>query len=361
MAEKRHLEEEDISLAGIIQKLGAYKNELLSKWRWLLFGIIPFVIAGWVYAFVTKPIYIARTTFMLETSKEQGLPASLQVLSQFGLGTLPGLNVYKIESLLKTRRVIGAALLDSANINGKKDLLLNHYLAIFGSDANIRMNANDTNINDESLQDFKFNKTKLSELSFLEDSVLHIIYENIVEDNLIIEVSDETEIISIQVETKNELFTKYLAQYLVQALSNFYITNITQKESEIVETVESRVDSIAMALAGAEIRYARWQDASHALIKASGHLKELQLKREVTILNIMYAGAVKNLEIARFNLQHETPIIQVIDPPVLPLEKNEIPAILGFILGGVLGGILIIGFFTVKKIIQDALEEEFRK
>ena len=71
MAEKRHLEEEDISLSGIIQKLGTYKNELFSKWRWLVFGIIPFVIAGWIYAFVTEPVYIARTTFMLETREEK--------------------------------------------------------------------------------------------------------------------------------------------------------------------------------------------------------------------------------------------------------------------------------------------------
>ncbi len=345
MIAKRHLEEEDISLSGIIQKLGTYKNELFSKWRWLVFGIIPFAIAGWIYAFVTAPTYIARTTFMLETSEEQSLPASLQVLSQFGLGMPTGLNVYKIESLLQTRRVIGAALLDSANIDGKEDLLANHYLAIFGWQ------------HDESLQDFKFKKNKLSELSFPEDSVLHIIYENIVEDNLIIEVSDETEIISIQVETKNELFTKYLAELLVKALSDFYIANITQKESEILETVESRVDSIAIALTGAEIRYTKWQDASHALIKAFGHLKELQLKREVTILNIMYAEAVKNLETARFNLQHKTPVLQVIDPPVLPLEENEIFPVLAIILGAFFWLCLSSIYIIFRNIIKDALAE----
>ena len=94
------------------------------------------------------------------------------------------------------------------------------------------------------------------------------------------------------------------------------------------------------------------------IIKASGRLKELQLMREVEVLNTMYLEIIKNLEISKMTLLNQTPIIQIIDKPILPLEEDKISKTLAGILGGFLGGFLLVCFFVFRKLFKDALAED---
>jgi uncharacterized protein involved in exopolysaccharide biosynthesis len=60
---------------------------------------------------------------------------------------------------------------------------------------------------------------------------------------------------------------------------------------------------------------------------------------------------VKNLELSKMSLLKETPLIQVIDQPVYPLEEIKFGKLKGLVLGGFLGGVftiitlLLISFF----------------
>ena len=46
--------------------------------------------------------------------------------------------------------------------------------------------------------------------------------------------------------------------------------------------------------------------------------------RTVQVLNTMYLELIKNLELSKLTLLKETPIIEVMDGPVLPLEDKKI-------------------------------------
>ncbi len=71
----------------------------------------------------------------------------------------------------------------------------------------------------------------------------------------------------------------------------------------------------------------------------------------------MYLEIIKNLEVSKITLLNETPIIQIIDKPILPLEDNKISKALAGILGAFLGGFLSISFFVFGKLFKDALAE----
>lgn len=58
---------------------------------------------------------------------------------------------------------------------------------------------------------------------------------------------------------------------------------------------------------------------------------------------------VKNLELAKVTLRKETPLIQIIDKPILPLKKERFGKVKGVIFGGFLGGFFIVIFFIIKK------------
>ena len=78
--------------------------------------------------------------------------------------------------------------------------------------------------------------------------------------------------------------------------------------------------------------------------------------REVEVLNTMYLEIVKNLEISKMTLLNQTPIINIIDKPILPLEEEKLSKTMAGILGGFLGGFLSFCFFIFGKLFKDALD-----
>jgi uncharacterized protein involved in exopolysaccharide biosynthesis len=58
---------------------------------------------------------------------------------------------------------------------------------------------------------------------------------------------------------------------------------------------------------------------------------------------------VKNLELAKFTLQQETPVIQVVDRSYLPLQKEKESKLKGLLLGGILAGFLTICFLLARR------------
>ena len=59
--------------------------------------------------------------------------------------------------------------------------------------------------------------------------------------------------------------------------------------------------------------------------------------REVQVLNAMYLELVKNLEMLKMALLEDTPIIQVVDYPILPLQSVKKPTIFWIFIFGLIG------------------------
>ena len=62
----------------------------------------------------------------------------------------------------------------------------------------------------------------------------------------------------------------------------------------------------------------------------------------------MYTEVMKQLAIAKVTLQKETPLIQVIDTPVLPLKKLNIGRLGCIIIGYFLGFLIITTLLTIR-------------
>ena len=71
----------------------------------------------------------------------------------------------------------------------------------------------------------------------------------------------------------------------------------------------------------------------------------------------MYLEIIKNLELSKITLLNKTPIINIIDKPILPLEDDKFPLILSGFLGGILGASLASFYFVFSKLFKDALTE----
>jgi uncharacterized protein involved in exopolysaccharide biosynthesis len=88
------------------------------------------------------------------------------------------------------------------------------------------------------------------------------------------------------------------------------------------------------------------------IFRFKGKLNEQRLRRDVNILNILYAESIKNKELAKFNLEQDRPVFQLVDTPMAPLDiKGKSMLTYGF-LGMFVLAFLGIGFFSLLYLIN---------
>ena len=86
--------------------------------------------------------------------------------------------------------------------------------------------------------------------------------------------------------------------------------------------------------------------------KTTGIKRQIDVQANTAILTEL----VKQTELAKVSLRKETPLIQVIDSPILPLKKDKIGIMLGVILGSLIALFLSLLFIVFKNIFKQILE-----
>ena len=342
---------DEIQLKDILIKLSEYKTYLLKKKFTIVLISFFCLVLGIVIAIGSETKYNAELTFVVEgENKVSSLGAMSGLASQFGLdvggSSSATFSQNNILELLKSRGVVEATLMQHAKIDGKEDLLIEHYLEI--------NKIKDAWKENEDLVPVSF----YGSLTYENDSVNGGVWRSIINDKLVIELhSDEANIINLSYTSVNEGFAKEFVEALIEQMSKMYIVHQTAQANNTLDFLQNRADSVFGELEIAELEFAKVKDINQRIVKASGRLKELQLMRRVEVLNTMYLEIVKNLELSKITLLNQTPIINIIDKPILPLVKEkESMNLLGF-LCAFLGGFLAVTFFIFRKLLKDALVE----
>ena len=343
---------DEIQLKDILIKLSEYKTYLFNKKFTIIAVSGLFFFLGIVFAIFSDSKYTAELTFVVEDQQQGGgaLGAMSGMASQFGFdiggSSSTTFSQNNILEFLKSRGVVEATLMQNRKVNKTDDLLIEHYLYI-----------------NKIKESWKTNKD-LNPVSFHgvltqdNDSVITNVWKSIIEDKLVVELqSDEANIINLTYTSVNDEFAKMFVEALIEQMSEMYITYQTAQASNTLSFLNNRADSVFMELEIAEEEFAKVKDINQRIVKASGRLKELQLMRKVEVLNAMYLELIKNLEISKISLLNKTPIIQIIDKPILPLNVEKKSTIVLGLLGVFLGGFLSLTFFVFGKLFKDALVE----
>jgi len=343
---------DEIQLKDILIKLSEYKTYLFNKKFTIIAVSGLFFFLGIVFAIFSDSKYTAELTFVVEDQEQGGgaLGAMSGMASQFGFdiggSSSTTFSQNNILEFLKSRGVVEATLMQNRKVNKTDDLLIEHYLYI-----------------NKIKESWKTNKD-LNPVSFHgvltqdNDSVITNVWKSIIEDKLVVELqSDEANIINLTYTSVNDEFAKMFVETLIEQMSKMYITYQTAQASNTLSFLNNRADSVFMELEIAEEEFAKVKDINQRIVKASGRLKELKLMRKVEVLNAMYLELIKNLEISKISLLNKTPIIQIIDKPILPLNVEKKSTIVLGLLGVFLGGFLSLTFFVFGKLFKDALVE----
>ncbi|RFM35845.1 Wzz/FepE/Etk N-terminal domain-containing protein [Chitinophaga silvisoli] len=344
----------EISLKDLILVIQEWVGYLWKKKLIIILVAVLGAVIGVTVSIFKKPKYTGQLSFVLEESSKSSMLGSYSSIANslgVDLGGLGGSSSGlfagdNIMEFLKSRLMVEKALLSPITINGKEISLADYYIDLnefreqWKKDEQLASLAN---------IHFPVGEDR-SKFSLQQDSVLFELYHRISEKDLTVEKPDKKiSFIYVTCLSEDQLFAKYFVEELVKEATSFYVTMKTQRSKVNVDKLQAKADSIERLLNQKTYTAAAAKDLNINPAKVQAAVGLEVASRDKTVLQTMYAEVVKNLELSKVSMSQETPIIQIVDTPILPLKKKRFGKMMGIVIGGFLGGFLsVIGLILLK-------------
>lgn len=291
---------DEITVKEVILKAGYGFRYLVSKWRYILIAGAIGAIFGFFKNYSKQTLYTAECTFVMEGGQSPPAASGLASIIGLDLGSTPGLfQSQNVLALYKTRLMIEKTLFSPMDVKMGGKLLIDRYVEL-------------TNIGD--------NWSSISDMS--KSLILKNIVNDIIKNRLTVESG---ELVKITVTAEDELFAKIFAETLVENVNSFYIETKTKKGNEALVILQKQADSLRrvlnISMSGAAAAVDANPNANQALqvLRVPSQRRQLDVQASSAI----YSDVVRNLENTKMSLRKETPLIQIVDRPTLPLDKSQ--------------------------------------
>ncbi|HET8573169.1 MAG TPA: hypothetical protein VFL76_04790 [Edaphocola sp.] len=352
---------DDVSLKDVLLSVREWLHYLLLQWKILAIALLVGGLAGIAYSYFSPRKYVAKTTFVLDDDSQNGqaLGALAGLSNVLGGGSGDG-SLFSGDNIIwlyTSDRMLGKTLLDTVSKDGKKIILVNWLLQI---DGNLQDADNKLREGDKGYHGFPDKVLNRPQLSRAQGQLLSIAISQI--RSKYIQVSNENNtvgIVGVTFVSRDELFSFAFANKIVALVNDFYINTKTKKEQEQVAVLQKKVDEFNRNM-GTSMRHAA--NAADAVPNANPMLRALQVKPQREIVDVqvnsaIYTTMVQQLEMAKVALAKETPLIQVVDAPALPLGVIHWGYVKAVCLFGIIFVILALMLLICRRVYRNVLEK----
>jgi hypothetical protein len=343
------------SLKRAVAIFSDWMRYLVAKKRTLFVVTLVGLLIG-TAAWLLRPTkYTAYTTFVAEGAESGGfgLGQFMEIATVLGMnGSLGDKGMFdtdNISELYKSRRLLSEALFRPFKEGDTAYLLIDRFVNSQGLSTKLLKNApfaelkNLESFTIEQMEKYRSQDEVLYQR--YKDSVIHVVVDKIQKKHLKIGKPDrKLEILRVDIISTDEAFSKRFNEELVNTVNQFYITTRTQKATSQVALLEEKVDSVRRLLDRSIHRSAAVADATPNLnptrqVQRMVPVQQAQFDMEINVA--VLEELVKNLEMAKLSLNKEVPLIEIIDAPIYPLERDDkfmfllplVGAIIAFFLG----------------------------
>lgn len=303
-----------------VKKKTAFWLQVIWRKKFLVIGVsILGAIIGVLIAWMNPVTYTSSTSFILEESKPGNNLSA--IAGQFGVDIASGssgsniLAGDNIIGLMKSRRFTTEVLLTP--YDGTYSLA-DRYAEVYDLRNQWKQSASVG-------KEIFFSKTLMNTPDRIRDSLLFRVVDKVIDGLAVTRPDKKMSFLMVSTTTKDEFFSKLYVERLVETVVNFYVETKTRRHRSNISRLESRADSIARLLNRNTFAAA---SAQSKLLDVNPAYQTTTVPAEVItrdkgMLGIIYSEVVKNLEMQKAMLTQETPVIQVVDTPELPLRKNR--------------------------------------
>lgn len=324
-----------------------FLNYFISQCKIILYITFITSALGLLYGKLQPSTYKATSTFIVEDKSGKGGGGLSGLASQFGIdvggltgggaGLFDGDNILEI---IKSRAIIEKVLLtkmDDAS-PAKGQTIADYYIQI----NDLASALESKNINVKSL-----NFAGLSEgakHTVQQDSILYILFSRINKDISVDKKNKKSTIITLEVVSGDQVFSKIFTEELLKQTSDLYIDIKTGNLSRSINKIQQKADSLQNSLTGIYQKSFQAENATKLYnVNSSLRINTSQTEiaaRDKTVSSTLYAEVVKNLETLKLSLINQTPVIQILDTPKYPLFDQRTPARYSLIIGFAIGFVL---------------------
>ena len=334
----------------------------------MLITIITSTI-GLIYGKLQPSTYKATSTFIVEDKSGKGGGGLSGLASQFGIdvggltgggaGLFDGDNILEI---IKSRAIIEKVLLTKMEepSSSKGQTIADYYIQM----NNLGPSFESKNISIKSLNFIGL--TEGVKHSVIQDSILYILYSGIHKSLSVEKKNKKSTIITLEVVSGDQFFSKVFAEELLKQTSDLYIDIKTGNLSRSIDKIQQKTDSLLNIInnisnktsklivpviedlvnENAAMKYRKENYRNKFTYNNTTPIE--QTTRERTVAYTMYAEMAKNLETLKLSLINQTPVIQVLDTPKYPMFDQRTPARY-FLLIGIAVGIVLSFFYALYK------------
>jgi uncharacterized protein involved in exopolysaccharide biosynthesis len=324
-----------------------FLNYFISQYKLILYITLITSALGLLYGILQPSTYKATSTFIVEDKSGKGGGGLSGLASQFGIdvggltgggaGLFDGDNILEI---IKSRAIIEKVLLTKMEepASSKGQTIADYYIEI----ENLEGKFQRKNINVKSL-----NFAGLSEVAkhtIIQDSVLNVLFNKINTGLNVEKKNKKSTIITLEVLSSDQVFSKVFAEELLKQTSDLYIDIKTGNLSRSINKIQQKADSLQNSLTGIYQKSFQAENATKLYnVNSSLRINTSQTEiaaRDKTVSSTLYAEVVKNLETLKLSLINQTPVIQVLDTPKYPMLDQRTPVSYSLIIGFAIGFVL---------------------
>ncbi len=355
-----------ISVKEIISLVKKYFTVIWDKkWFVVAAGVIGGII-GLIYACNRQTTYTAKYSFTVGgPSSSASSISGLSSLLNLGGNSMDAFSGDNVLELIKSYALIEKTLLSPTKYNGDTITFIEYALicdSVRAKCANGEAKEEKSGI--VSICDVSFPYGQEREtFSRAQDSILHKMAADLLSRNISAARRDKKlSFMNYSFSYTNEEFARDFSSAHLKEVSNFYIDTKTSLARKNIDTFQEKADSVRRKLDQCFSRRASFADANRNANGQMVSVTQWKIDTDIQILSNTYTEMLKNLEVLKLNLAKETPFIQIIDEPRLPLSNDKMRKLKGIINGGFIGGFLsclaIIAYFFFGEIKEKLFTEE---
>jgi len=143
------------------------------------------------------------------------------------------------------------------------------------------------------------------------------------------------------------LVTKFSMEYVKQYVTNYR----TEKSKRDLNFLAERLDAAKGKYYSNQTKKAQYSDQNQlSMIKVqSADLQRERIESEYKLSSSFYNSLLQKYEEAKLKVQQETPVLKVLEPPVVPNKRSEPKRAIIVLIATFLGGIFGIIFGLIRK------------
>ena len=359
-AQAGDVQEQEIDLIALVKRL--WKKRIF-----IIYVTAAFMILGLLVALFSKKEYTAGTTFVPQTGQSGGISSSMP-----SLASLAGINLGQMGSGEALSPAVYPQLL--SNVGYVKDLM---YTPIKFEEWPEKVTLFDYFTNEEYNKPTFFGTVMKYTLG-LPGVIMNAVrgesdgLDSLVsaESGLNTLTEDEfacmkvlTELVSITINDKDgyvELSARMpeavAAAEVATAAFNLLEKYVTEykiaKAKSTLDFVNERFDEAKADFEKKQLAYAQFRDANRGITAATAQIAEDRLRQEYDLSNTIYTELARQRVQVELQVKEDTPVLSVIKPIVVPVERSKpkraIILIAFTFLGGCLGCASVFGLDFIK-------------